>query len=72
MAKVFGNNEHNITWVYAKECWDALKYDTPIPPIPYYDTWESEETGGKGRTMTGQKIISPCKVTYNGVTVFGD
>lgn len=72
MAKVFGNNKHNITWFYANQCWSSLKNDEPLPPIPYYDLWESEETGGKGRIFTGRELIEPCKVTCNGVVVFGE
>lgn len=72
MAKLFGNNRHNITWLYAQQCWRALKDGTEVPPIPMYDEWESEETGGKGRVFTGKKPIEPCKVSYGGTTLFGD
>jgi hypothetical protein len=70
VAKLTGNNRHNVTWVYAKQCWDALKSGAEIPPIPLYDEWETEETGGKGRVYTGQKPIEPCRVTCNGRTVY--
>jgi hypothetical protein len=70
MAKLTGNNRHNIQWGYAQACWQALKNGDTIPPIPLYDEWESEETGGKGRVFTGKKPIDPMKVTCNGVTVY--
>lgn len=72
MAKLTGNNKHNITWVYAKQCWDALKNNQEIPPIPNYMEWETEDTGGKGRKITGYKPIEPCKVTCGGRTIFGE
>ncbi len=71
MSKRTGNNRHNITWGYAQSCWQSLKNGEPIPPIPEYDIWETDENGTKGRVLIGKKLIEPCKVTCNGVTVFG-
>ncbi len=65
------NNRFNIEWGYAQACWQALKNNEPIPPIPNYSTWESFETGGSPK-LIGTKPITPMKVTCNGVTVFGD
>jgi hypothetical protein len=70
MVKLVGNNKHNITWLYAQQCWRALKNNDSIPPIPYYDTWENEETGGKGRIFTGKELIEPCSVSYGEITLF--
>jgi hypothetical protein len=73
MAKLTGNNRHNVQWTYAKECWHALKIGAvEMPPVPMYDIWETEEHGTKGRTYIGKKIIEPQKVTYQGRTVYGD
>jgi hypothetical protein len=64
-----GNNRHNVTWVYAKSCWDALTRGDPVPPIPLYDVWEHEEGGA--RRIVDRRPIEPCKVSCNGVTVYG-
>lgn len=64
-------NEMNIQWVYAKQCWDALKNGQPLPPIPKYQVYESYETGGK-ETLVGEKLITPMKIVYGGEVYFGE
>lgn len=63
------NNRMNIEWAYAKECWDALKGGHPVPPVPHYSIWESDD--GKPEKIVGRKPITPKRVSCNGVTVYG-
>ncbi len=71
MAKKIRMNKFNVEWLYAKQCWDALVKEEPIPPIPNYTIWESDD----GATFVKEKIsgykpIDPMKVTCRGVTVY--
>ena len=69
MAKKTGNNRFNIEWIYAKTCWDALKNNSEVPPIPSYDMWETTESDGR-RKYVGTKEITPMRVTCNGKTLY--
>lgn len=63
-------NEHNITWLYASQCWKALREGKEFPPIPNYQTYESTDGISKGEKLVKETPIKPCKVVYQGTAYF--
>jgi hypothetical protein len=65
------SNEHNVTWLYANQCWTALMSDLPLPPIPKYQIYEVADGIGKGEVLIKELPITPCQITCRGKTYFG-
>lgn len=65
------SNRFNVEWCYAQACYSALRDGLPIPPLPQYETWQMDEHSGKWQLIKTADI-TPNKVTYGGVTLFGD
>lgn len=65
------NNRHNITWLYAKICWDSLVANKEIPPVPHFTIWESNPKTGVER-IVGTEPIKPQKIIRGDVVLFGE
>jgi hypothetical protein len=63
------HNKHDVTWQYAKECWDALKSSRTVPPIPNYTTWETGDFSVKDKVIS-VKPITPMRVTAKEGSVY--
>ena len=64
-------NEHNITWLYARQCWDALVAGDDLPPIPMFQTYESTDGVNKGEKLVKETPIKPQMIKYKGLTYYG-
>jgi len=58
-----------VQWVYAGQCWTALRSGLEVPDIPTYRIWE---TVGKSdvEVLVNRKPIRPMRVSCNGTTVY--
>lgn len=69
MAKRIRNNRFNVEWIFAGQCGTALIAGKPLPAVPKYKMWETDENGGDEK-LIGSKLIEPQQVIFRGVRQF--
>lgn len=70
MAKRTKHNRLCVEWVYAGQCWDSLKYDTPLPDVPSYTIWEVDDMGSTPDKVINHKVITPKMIRCKGKVLF--